>query len=257
MQPPKPKPQQPQCSKDDLKTPSFIPVLPNETNEDSDQGLVVAQPVMVAHDSSAENVEEKENIEPDSLDPTLNNEDKQEEEQQPQASEEGGASAVVQQLAKAKKPRSRHRQKRYTHSEKRYHSEVRQEAVQQALAAINNTKAVPMASKRSSVMNKNNGNEDGEDEDESSSGSEDEDEEQPRGAEGGNVADVTTESMRNVVLGMSDTSSNNSLARTNNNNNASLVSSQETPPLPSRNAVAVAPPPTRPPLTSPTRQNSR
>ena len=47
---------------------------------------------------------------------------------------------------------------RYTHNEKRYHSEVRQEAVQQALAAINldkqskNALVVPMPSKRSSVM---------------------------------------------------------------------------------------------------------
>jgi hypothetical protein len=53
----------------------------------------------------------------------------------------------------SKKPRSRHRQKRYTHSEKRYHSEVRQEAVQQALAAMHGkAKAVPLPSKRSSVM---------------------------------------------------------------------------------------------------------
>ena len=43
---------------------------------------------------------------------------------------------------------------RYTHNEKRYHSEVRQEAVQQALAAmqIKPKPTVPMPSKRSSVM---------------------------------------------------------------------------------------------------------
>ena len=42
---------------------------------------------------------------------------------------------------------------RYTHSEKRYHSEVRQEAVQQALAAMHgkNANKVPLPSKRSSV----------------------------------------------------------------------------------------------------------
>ena len=42
---------------------------------------------------------------------------------------------------------------RYTHSEKRYHSEVRQEAVQQALAAMQgkNANKVPLPSKRSSV----------------------------------------------------------------------------------------------------------
>ena len=74
--------------------------------------------------------------------------------------------------AAPKKPRSRHRQKRYTKNEKRYHSEVRQEAVQQALAAINNSKAVPMPSKRSSVMKTStqNGESDDEDGDESSSG---------------------------------------------------------------------------------------
>ena len=43
----------------------------------------------------------------------------------------GGAS-----VAAKNKARSRNRHKRYTHSEKRYHSEVRQEAVQQALAAM-------------------------------------------------------------------------------------------------------------------------
>ncbi len=43
---------------------------------------------------------------------------------------------------------------RYTHNEKRYHSEVRQEAVQQALAAMQSKAkpTVPMPSKRSSVM---------------------------------------------------------------------------------------------------------
>lgn len=47
---------------------------------------------------------------------------------------------------------------RYTHTDKRYHSEVRQEAVQQALAAINlgqpsnNALGAPMPSKRISVM---------------------------------------------------------------------------------------------------------
>ena len=42
---------------------------------------------------------------------------------------------------------------RYTHNEKRYHSEVRQEAVQQALAAMQgkNANKVPLPSKRSSV----------------------------------------------------------------------------------------------------------
>ena len=64
-----------------------------------------------------------------------------------------GSSSVSQQPPKDKKPRSRNRHKRYTHSEKRYHSEVRQEAVQQALAAMHGkAKALPLPSKRSSVM---------------------------------------------------------------------------------------------------------
>ena len=71
--------------------------------------------------------------------------------------------AKVSSSGGAKKVRSRHRQKRYTHSEKRYHSEVRQEAVQQALAAMKGTtKAVPLPSKRSSVLrtSKNEENDD-------------------------------------------------------------------------------------------------
>ena len=57
-----------------------------------------------------------------------------------------------------------HIRNRYTHSEKRYHSEVRQEAVQQALAAINqgkeskNALVVPLPSKRSSVMQRSSQN---------------------------------------------------------------------------------------------------
>ena len=53
---------------------------------------------------------------------------------------------------------------RYTHNEKRDHSEVRQEAVQQALAAINQEKqnnnalGVPMPSKRISVMQRSSAN---------------------------------------------------------------------------------------------------
>ncbi|XP_055624089.1 disco-interacting protein 2 isoform X6 [Toxorhynchites rutilus septentrionalis] len=47
-------------------------------------------------------------------------------------------------------------QRRVTHNEKRYHSEVRQEAVQQALAALKNRPkpSLPMPSKRSSVLNR-------------------------------------------------------------------------------------------------------
>ncbi|XP_055854110.1 disco-interacting protein 2 isoform X12 [Episyrphus balteatus] len=52
--------------------------------------------------------------------------------------------------------RTRRTQRRVTHNEKRYHSEVRQEAVQQALAALKNRPkpSLPMPSKRSSVLNR-------------------------------------------------------------------------------------------------------
>lgn len=52
--------------------------------------------------------------------------------------------------------RARRTQRRVTHNEKRYHSEVRQEAVQQALAAMQNRPkpSLPMPSKRTSVMAK-------------------------------------------------------------------------------------------------------
>lgn len=52
--------------------------------------------------------------------------------------------------------RARRTQRRVTHNEKRYHSEVRQEAVQQALAALKNRPkpSMPMPSKRSSVLNR-------------------------------------------------------------------------------------------------------
>ncbi|XP_072744168.1 disco-interacting protein 2 homolog C isoform X3 [Anoplolepis gracilipes] len=51
-------------------------------------------------------------------------------------------------------PRARRTQRRVTHNEKRYHSEVRQEAVQQALAAMQGRPkpSLPMPSKRTSVM---------------------------------------------------------------------------------------------------------
>merc|ERR1719450_734828 len=50
------------------------------------------------------------------------------------------------------KPRSRRTHRRY-YNEKRYHSEVRQEAVQQALAALQDKpkQVVPLPSKRASV----------------------------------------------------------------------------------------------------------
>ncbi|XP_050443151.1 disco-interacting protein 2 isoform X2 [Adelges cooleyi] len=50
--------------------------------------------------------------------------------------------------------RTRRTQRRVTHNEKRYHSEVRQEAVQQALAAMQSRPkpSLPMPSKRTSVM---------------------------------------------------------------------------------------------------------
>ncbi|XP_037935929.1 disco-interacting protein 2 isoform X2 [Teleopsis dalmanni] len=52
--------------------------------------------------------------------------------------------------------RQRRTQRKITHNEKRYHSEVRQEAVQQALAALKcrPKPSLPMPSKRSSVLNR-------------------------------------------------------------------------------------------------------
>ncbi|TDG53237.1 hypothetical protein AWZ03_000052 [Drosophila navojoa] len=55
--------------------------------------------------------------------------------------------------------RQRRTQRKVTHNEKRYHSEVRQEAVQQALAALKSRPkpSLPMPSKRSSVLNRSPG----------------------------------------------------------------------------------------------------
>ena len=268
----------PPNNKIDLKTPSFIPV------DDSSR----------IDDIAVEAENRNEDIEPDSLDPNINNDlelqfqqlDQQQQQQQQQQQlpqtpqtlsqlpqtpleEQRKNSAVVDVPpevppevpphvpphknagaafgAAPKKPRSRHRHKKHTHNEKRYHSEVRQEAVQQALAAMNQSKAVPMPSKRSSVMKTTTQNGDSEDEEgESSSGSEDDPGEVS--ASGGDQ-----EQVRNVTLGMSDTSSNNSLARGAAILVSAAMTSAETPPsLPSRN---IRPPP--PPVTSPTRQNSR
>ena len=254
---PEPKPQQVE-NKVDLKTPSFIPVEPCTSQEAE----------------AIEHPKEDCQIDPDSLDPNINNKENGQPQTQSDeavvvtavpatASTSAGASSKGNGKV-SKKPRSRHRQKRYTHNEKRYHSEVRQEAVQQALAQMNQSKPVPMPSKRSSVMNKPS-NDDGDTEDESSgcSGSDEEGGDDDRDEDIQNISSVTTEgaavaasvsaseNMRNVTLGLSDTSSNNSLAR--NVNNASNLS--ETPPLPARNPQ---PPPSRPPIiTSPSRQNSR
>ena len=123
-----------------------------------------------------------------------------------------------------------------------------------------------MPSKRSSVMRTStqNGESDDEDGDESSSGSEDDD---PMAAasnsEAASASGLDQEQVRHITLGISDTSSNNSLARGIGSAavataaaSSSVASSTatETPPLPSRN---IGPPPSRPPVTSPSRQNSR
>ncbi|XP_074038824.1 disco-interacting protein 2 isoform X3 [Leptinotarsa decemlineata] len=66
----------------------------------------------------------------------------------------GGSSTAIQGGGKHQHTRRR-TQRRVTHNEKRYHSEVRQEAVQQALAqALQNRHkpSMPMPSKRTSVM---------------------------------------------------------------------------------------------------------
>ncbi|XP_016975857.1 disco-interacting protein 2 isoform X1 [Drosophila rhopaloa] len=61
-----------------------------------------------------------------------------------------------QQSANNSQHRQRRTQRKVTHNEKRYHSEVRQEAVQQALAALKGRPkpSLPMPSKRTSVLNR-------------------------------------------------------------------------------------------------------
>ena len=92
-------------------------------------------------------------------------------------------------------------------------------------------------------------------------GSEDDDDDPMNAAasnsEAASASGLDQEQVRNITLGISDTSSNNSLARGGSVAVASSVASStatETPPLPSRN---IGPPPSRPPVTSPSRQNSR
>ena len=92
-------------------------------------------------------------------------------------------------------------------------------------------------------------------------GSEDDDDDPMTAAasnsEAASASGLDQEQVRNITLGISDTSSNNSLARGGSVAVASSVASStatETPPLPSRN---IGPPPSRPPVTSPSRQNSR
>lgn len=108
----------------------------------------------------------------------------------------------------ANKPRSRRTHRRY-YNEKRYHSEVRQEAVQQALAAFQDKpKAVlPLPSKRASVAPVAV-----QDEDDSSSDDEElNPEEFSEGACSGSGGNLIVET-RNLALGLSDTSSTGSLA---------------------------------------------
>ena len=89
----------------------------------------------------------------------------------------------------------------------RYHSEVRQEAVQQALAALHDKpkQLVPMASKRASVAQPRPTSSTHGDDDLTSSEEEGVEEE---GREEGVVVCET----RNLALGLSDTSSTSSLA---------------------------------------------
>ncbi|CAB4061952.1 Disco-interacting protein 2 homolog C,Disco-interacting protein 2,Disco-interacting protein 2 homolog A,Disco-interacting protein 2 homolog B-A,Disco-interacting protein 2 homolog B [Lepeophtheirus salmonis] len=105
------------------------------------------------------------------------------------------------------KARSRHRQKRYTHNEKRYHSEVRQEAVQQALAQM---------SQSWRKRREEEEEEDGEEEEEGSST--EEEEEVPEVPERTDMelpletSNLACSSNRQITLGLSDTSSNSSMA---------------------------------------------
>ena len=276
-------------TKIDLKTPSFIPVEKTRQNE-TDVDIPVSSPpnhaevVVVDHDEVVVvGAAGAAAIEPDSLDPDINNENNQNHSEAEPKSESSASCAASTSAATSisgagaaagnvknggvKKPRSRHRKKHHTHSEKRYHSEVRQEAVQQALAQINKSKPVPMPSKRSSVMPTNNA-----DSDDSTASGSDDDDDVGNGSHGGVAIGVGLTSevtgsevgahVTSVTLGLSDTSSNNSLARSSvptTSSGAHVVVTNipiDTPPLPSRNVGQ--PPPSRPPvITSPSRQNSR
>ena len=90
----------------------------------------------------------------------------------------------------------------------RYHSEVRQEAVQQALAAMHDKpkQLVPMASKRASVAQPRPTSSTHGDDDLTSS------EEEEGGEEDGREEGVVVCETRNLALGLSDTSSTSSLA---------------------------------------------
>ena len=250
-----PKKPQHQISVDDLKTPSFIPIECEKPSTIETTAEQSSAPPDIPNYSNLEISQNETTIEPDSLDPNINNGDaahtngdKDQSETPPEVSAVAGPSEPVtadgQEVESAepstsavnnnkknkngsKKPRSRHRQKRYTHSEKRYHSEVRQEAVQQALAQMNKSKPVPMPSKRSSVMKNSTTNEDGdsdeEEEDDDSTGQSGSEDDEAHPSANQSAAEPRIEPIVTNVTLVSDTSSNNSLAR-NNINLASLVS---------------------------------
>jgi len=117
----------------------------------------------------------------------------------------GGAQAAPGDLSS--KPRSRRTHRRY-YNEKRYHSEVRQEAVQQALAALQDKPkpVLPLPSKRASVAPVQLLD----DEDDEST-TEDDDELGPDDSAEGSTGNLLVET-RNLALGLSDTSSTGSLA---------------------------------------------
>jgi len=132
------------------------------------------------------------------------------------------------------KPRSRRTHRRY-YNDKRYHSEVRQEAVQQALAAMQDKpkQVVPLPSKRASVARPVShlvpGDDDHDDMDDDDSDIDDDHDDHD---------DILCET-RNLALGLSDTSSAGSLA-----------SSHRAAPPPSANESRELPPP-------PTNENNR
>lgn len=101
---------------------------------------------------------------------------------------------------------------KYSHTHYRYHSEVRQEAVQQALAAMNDKpkQLVPMSSKRASVAQPRPTSSTHEDDDLSTSEDEGEEEDDE-----GSLPNLVCET-RNLALGLSDTSSTSSLASGHN-----------------------------------------
>jgi len=156
-------------------------------------------------------------------------------------SDSSGLSVTVD----ANKPRSRRTHRRY-YNEKRYHSEVRQEAVQQALAAMHDRpkQVLPLPSKRASVARPNsnaiNNEEEAEQDDHDDMSSSDDENHDESGE--GSVGNLLCET-RNLALGLSDTSSTGSLASGPGLPGSGPPPPRPIPPIPSSPSECMPPPP--------------